>query len=116
MARIHREDTGTAWMIHIQGNLSIQDSPALKEHLLEALSHQKGVMVDLTEALAIDVACMQVFCSAHKTFQKAGRDISITGELPTGLMDSLRSMALTPETCDRESHGTCLFSTGGTHE
>ena len=116
MARIHREDTGNAGIIHIQGNLSIHDSSTLREHLLEAFSLQKGVIVDLKEALTIDVACMQVLCSAHKTFTKAGQDISITGELPAGLIDSLKSMALSPETCGREPHGTCLFSTGGPHE
>ncbi len=115
MARILMEDFGHTLIMHVQGNLSIQDSSALREHLLEAVSAHKGVVVDLTEAGTIDVACMQVLCSAHKTFKKAGKDIGISGEIPAGFIDSLKSMALAPETCDREPHGTCLFPSGGSH-
>lgn len=116
MARMNREDTGNTSILRIQGTLSIQDSTALREHLLEVFSLRKGVILDLKEAASIDVACVQVFCSAHKTFRKAGQDISTSGDVPGGFMDSLRSIALTPESCDREHHGMCLWSTGGNHE
>ncbi len=116
MARLNREDTDKVCILRIQGPLSIQDSAALREHLMEAFSVRKGVILDLEKAETMDVACAQVLCSAHETFRKAGQDICTTGALPCGIRDSLRSMALTPESCDREPHGTCLWVSGGNHE
>lgn len=116
MARIHMEDGDNTKIIRIQGNLSIQDSSALRGHLLEAFSITECVIIDLCKTDAIDLACMQVLCSAHKTFFKASKGIRIIGEVSEGVVKSLRSIALMPESCDIESHGPCLWATGGIHE
>ncbi len=116
MAQIHLEDKDNARIIRVQGSLSILDSSVLREHLLEALSTRKDVIMDLMETDTMDVACMQVLCSAHKTFFKAGKTMRVAGELSSGVTLSLNSIALDPRSCDREPHGTCLWATGGAYE
>ena len=113
MAKIDMLDNENTRIIKVQGALSIQDSSALRRCLLEALDSPESLLLDLTDAQTIDLACIQVLCSAHKTFSKARKDIGITGELPEGIVRSLSSAALVPDACDRESHGPCLWATGG---
>ncbi len=113
MAKVDMVDNDNSAIIRVQGALSIQDSSALRGCLLEAFgSAEESLLLDLTGAQTVDLACIQVLCSAHKTFSKAQKSIGITGKLPEGIVRSLSSVALVPDACDRESHGPCLWSTG----
>jgi len=116
MAIVHREDKDDIKILRVQGNLSIQDASVLRNCLLEAFGSTESLLLDLTEAQAVDLACIQVLCSAHKTFSKAQKSISITGKIPEGIVRALSSVALIPDACDRESHGPCLWATGGEDE
>ena len=113
MARIDMIDKDNTRILRVQGALSIQDSSTLRGCLLGALDSPERLLLDLTGAGAIDLACIQVLCSAHKTFSNAQKTIGITGKLPEGIMRSLSSVAIVPDACDRESHGPCLWATGG---
>jgi anti-anti-sigma regulatory factor len=116
MAKIDMIDNDNTRILRVEGALSIQDASVLRGCLLEALDSPESLLLDLTGAGAIDLACIQVLCSAHKTFSKARKSIGITGNLPEGIMRSLSSVALVPDACDRESHGPCLWTTGGKDE
>ncbi|MGD0819456.1 MAG: STAS domain-containing protein [Desulfomonilia bacterium] len=116
MAKIDKIDNDNTMILRVQGALSIQDASALRDCLLKALGSTESLVIDLSGAEAIDLACLQVLCSAHKTFSKAQKSIGITGELPEGIVRSLSSVALVPDACDRESHGPCLWATGGKNE
>jgi anti-anti-sigma regulatory factor len=116
MAIVHREDKDDIKILRVQGNLSIQDTSVLRSCLLEAFGSSENLLLDLTGAQTLDLACIQVLCSAHKTFSKAQKSISITGKIPEGIVRALASVALITDACDRESHGPCLWSTGGEDE
>jgi anti-anti-sigma regulatory factor len=113
VAKVNMIDNDNSAIIRVQGALSIQDSSALRGCLLEAFGSAESLLLDLTGAGAIDLACIQVLCSAHKTFSKAQKSIGIMGKLPEGIVRSLSSVALVSDACDRESHGPCLWATGG---
>jgi anti-anti-sigma regulatory factor len=113
MAKIDMIDNDNTRILRVHGALSIQDSSALRGCLLEAFGSTESLLLDLTETQTIDLACIQVLCSAHKTFSKAQKSIGITGKLPEGIVRSLSSVALVPDACDRESHGPCLWAIGG---
>jgi anti-anti-sigma regulatory factor len=113
MAMVHIEDKDNAKILKVQGTLSIQDASILRDNLLEALGSSERLLIDLSDVDSIDLACMQVMCSAHRTFFNANKSISITSHISKGVMRSLSSAAIVPEACDRESHGPCLWATGG---
>lgn len=116
MAKIQCEDTGNVRVIKAAGVLNIQDASTLKDFLLDSCSTVGDLLLDLSEVESMDVACLQVICSAHKTFQRYQKAIGTTGGISRGMTESLASMGLTPGFCDMGSHGACLWATGGTHE
>jgi anti-anti-sigma regulatory factor len=116
MAKVYMEDMDNAKIVRAEGTLSIQDASGLRECLLEALSSSETLLIDLSGVQSIDLACLQIFCSAHKTYSQAQKVIRITGDLPEGVVRSLSSITIVPEACDKEPHGPCLWATGGRDE
>jgi anti-anti-sigma factor len=116
MAKVYMEDKDNAKILRAEGTLSIQDASGLRECLLEALSSATTLLIDLSEVQSVDLACLQVFCSAHKTYSQAQKGIRITGDLPEAVVRSLSSVTIVPEACERAPHGPCLWATGGRDE
>lgn len=116
MAKIDMIDNDNTRILRVQGALSIQDASVLRGCLLEALDTPERLLLDLTGAGTVDLACMQVLCSAHKTFTKAQKSISITGKLPEGIARSLSSVTIVPEACDIIPHGPCIWAIRGKDE
>jgi anti-anti-sigma regulatory factor len=116
MAKVHIEDKDNVKILSAEGTLSILDASELKECLLEALSSAETLLLDLSRIQSVDLACLQIFCSAHKTYSQVRKGIRIAGDLPEGVVRSLSSVSIVPEACDREPHGPCLWTTGGRDE
>jgi anti-anti-sigma regulatory factor len=116
MAKVSMEDKDNAKILSAEGALSIQDVSGLRESLLEAFSSAASLRIDLSGVQSVDLACLQIFCSAHKTYSQAQKGIRIVGELKEGVLRSIASVGISPEACDREPHGTCLWTTGGRDE
>jgi anti-anti-sigma factor len=55
------------------GELTIQKVADLKEQLIAALDAQEGLIVNLKDVSKADLTILQLFCSAHRTAQKAGK-------------------------------------------
>jgi anti-anti-sigma factor len=116
MAKIHMEDKDNAKVLRAEGDLSIQDASGLRECLLEALSSTGTLLIDLSGVQSVDLACLQIFCSAHKTYSQAQKGIRISGDLKDGVVRSLSCVGIVPEACDIKPHGPCLWTTGGRNE
>ena len=98
------------------GRLSIQDAAELKDLLMEAYNSPENLLIDLAGVESLDLACIQVLCSANITYKKAGKHMRISGVLPEGVKRSLKDIAIEPEVCDLESPAQCLWATGGGDE
>jgi anti-anti-sigma regulatory factor len=98
------------------GRLSIQDAGGLKDLLMEAYRTRDEVQLDLSGAESVDLACMQVLCTANRTFRKEGKRVCITGALPEGVRRSLEEIGIDPKGCALEASGDCLWATGAGDE
>jgi ABC-type transporter Mla MlaB component len=91
------------------GRLSIPDAVEMKELLQAAFGKCGEVDLDLTGAESLDLACVQVLCSANRSFRKAGKVLKTQGILPAGVRESLEEMALEPGKCALETFDECLW-------
>jgi ABC-type transporter Mla MlaB component len=112
MGKVKREGT----RLEISGRLSIQDGVKLKELMLEAYRGTTEPVLDFSGAETMDLACVQVLCSASRSFRKAGKALEVEGLLPVGVRSSLKDMALDNKGCAEECAGRCLWGTGGSDE
>jgi anti-anti-sigma regulatory factor len=97
--------SGDAGVLFLRGSLTIEDASELKDVLARALANVTALEVDMAGVDSADLACLQVFCSAHRTallrgsslwLRDMGRDF--LGLLATG--GFLRHIGCGPERDD----------------
>ena len=103
------ESTKTGRMI-LSGEMGIQQAAALKDQLLNVQDSVEHLVLDIQGVTGLDVSTLQLFCSAHRTFMKLRKQLTLTRPLPPALMEFLKSagFARGKETCV-DQDGTCLW-------
>ncbi|HQM21027.1 MAG TPA: STAS domain-containing protein [Deltaproteobacteria bacterium] len=118
MEDIQLQDRGAGEgnLLVLRGALTIEAASRLRGALLKAYESQSALELDVRALESIDLACVQVLCSAHRTFHRVGRDIAIAGEITDGVRSALRAMAIDPEVCDSSRVSVCPWKEGDGHE
>lgn len=110
MAEMHIQEKDGTLTLKVQGPMSIIDATTLRSLLLEALSSRRDLSLDLSGADSIDLSCVQVLCSAHRTFSRVNMKIVLCTGMPQGIVNAIATLGLSPETCTDEPHGECLWA------
>jgi ABC-type transporter Mla MlaB component len=98
--------------LRVSGRLGIQDAVQLRDLLQAACEKSMRLELDLAGVESLDLACVQVLCSANRTCRKAGKEIHPSCPVPAGVRKSLNEMALDPGRCSLESLDDCLWGAG----
>lgn len=106
---------GGRTVLKLSGELTIEISPQLKSAFLEAFENGHALGVNLSKAETIDLACLQVFCAAHRHFVGSGKSLVIAGFVPESVRRSVNDTAIDPSTCDSTCTSQCLWAKGGGH-
>jgi anti-anti-sigma regulatory factor len=116
MGKLSLEDKADEKELRAEGRMNIQDAAQLKDLLMEVYHSSNDLCIDLAGAESMDLACMQVLCSANWTFRKEGRRVCISGMLPEGVRKSLEEIGIDPKGCALEASMECLWLTGAGDE
>ena len=103
-------------ILRLKGALTIEMALKLKGVILQALDEACPVELDMSDAQSIDLACIQRLCSAHRSFHRSGRGITLIGDIPEGVRAVFSALAISPETCDSPYAPECMLGKGGDHE
>jgi len=90
--------------------LTIQQVVALKQELFNSLDELDRIVIDLTAAHAIDPACIQLLCAAHRTATSRKKDLALIGVgHPTA---TFRNAGFVGNGgCALDAHHSCLWMT-----
>jgi anti-anti-sigma factor len=72
-------------VIRLEGELDVACSGELKRCLVEAISHQKDLALDLSAATDVDVTALQLLWATMKAAEKMGKKVSVVSELPASI-------------------------------
>ena len=61
----------------LEGELTVSNAVVLRERLLEALGQSDQVEIDLAGVTAVDLAGLQLLCSAHRTAVAQGKILTL---------------------------------------
>lgn len=81
MAEIRREKTAEQEQLFLGGDLTIASMKDVKTALQDAIRNASSVAVYLEHVRNLDVAFLQILCSAHRTAADENKPFSIYGEL-----------------------------------
>jgi ABC-type transporter Mla MlaB component len=66
----------------LTGELTISRAAELLAVLKETLGRNQEVLVRLSDVTALDVSCLQLLCSAHRTAAALNKVLALDGPLP----------------------------------
>jgi anti-anti-sigma regulatory factor len=97
----------------LEGELTIQRANELRELLLAKLPVGDLIDLDLKRVSAIDIAGIQLLCSAHRTVKHGGGDIRIAVQPPESIVNSMRKAGFTRRfNCNANCREACLWNLG----
>jgi anti-anti-sigma factor len=97
----------------LNGELTIQRSHEVKEMLLTQLMPKRILNLELAQVTSIDVAGLQLLCSAHRTAQARSGDIHFILPLPASLREAVQAAGFERHCdCRMDRNHTCLWKFG----
>lgn len=109
MTNIKVEKQGKDRALIISGSLTIEYTVQFKDALTDSLKQDADLIVDLDSITDMDLSCLQLLCSAHKTFTNAKRSIKLAG-IPDVLKQSVHNAGYKRNSgCTKEAGKTCFW-------
>lgn len=77
-----REQSGKQGNITLDGNLTVGQAEGLRMLLIKALIDADAIRVDFGAVTDVDLSCIQLLCSAHRSATRMKRNVSLSGDWP----------------------------------
>jgi len=101
----------------LAGEMTIQYAGRLREVLLKAFAEREELSLDLEGITEADVACLQVLCTAHKTFLTSNKALKTIGQTAAPFEQAVNDSGYRRKMgCHADPDRNCLWVTGGRHE
>lgn len=109
MTNIKVEKQGKDRALIVSGSLTIEYAGQFKDALTDSLKQDADLIVDLDSITDMDLSCLQLLCSAHRTFTNAKRSIKLAG-IPDVLKQSVHNAGYKRNSgCTKEAEKTCFW-------
>jgi anti-anti-sigma regulatory factor len=110
MADIKVEKKGKERLLVISGSLTIEHAAEFREALMKSLEKTSHVMLNLDAVTETDLSCLQLLCSAHRTFVNAKKSVELAGT-PDILKHAARDMGYKRDLgCMQETEKSCFWT------
>ena len=76
------QDSRKQGIITLEGNLTVTQAEELRMLLIKALVDADHVHVDFGSLTGVDLSCLQLLCSAHRSASRIKRRFSLSADWP----------------------------------
>jgi len=76
------KQSGNSGVLTLEGELTLPHAEELKKALLSALLDADDVSIGFGSVQKVDVSCIQLFCSAHRSAVRLKKRVSFGSTLP----------------------------------
>ncbi|MFA5073267.1 MAG: STAS domain-containing protein [Nitrospirota bacterium] len=102
--------TNKKGILTLSGTMTVCDAENLKATLLKALKTADQIVLDCNKLEEVDLACIQVFCSAHRTALMQEKHLGFQNELPNAFGKSAEEVGFIRSIgCSFDREHTCLW-------
>jgi len=88
------DQSGTASIVRLEGELNVGIALELKTALVAALASKKPLLVETASAMAIDVTTFQLLWATHRAADEAGTPFVFSSPIPDAISLSMASAGL----------------------
>jgi len=105
------ERQGKKGVLYLSGNLTVGELKEVKDAILKALQNTDELMLNINDIESIDVAFLQMICSAHQSSQGMKKVITLSGEIDNAYRHFVGEAGFSRESgCRIKKAGKCFFS------
>lgn len=83
-------------VLHLRGNAGVGQGAELQRQLLAMFDQEGEVGVDLSEVSSLDLAAIQLLCSARYKADRIGRRFYNSGSVPAPIQERFRLAGVSP--------------------
>lgn len=99
--------------IFLEGTWTIERAPELRELLMEAAKTAEEVLIDVRQVKEVDLSCLQLLCSAHRTFAKRGAKLALHEDRSEAFEKAVRDAGYHNDAgCGQNYMESCLWKGG----
>ncbi len=99
-------------VLHLEGELTLPNAAELRTMLIKALIDADAVTVRFGSLEDLDLSCLQLFCSAHRSAVRLKKQLRFDGTLPRILQDAAEAAGYSRlKGCHLDSEKSCLWVT-----
>jgi len=104
------EQSGNVAVLAVSGPVTVERACELKEILMKALQGADQVVFDLEGMTEVDLSCLQILCSAHRTATRLNKSITLGNVRPEVFTSALECSGFERHTgCVLDTTKSCLW-------
>jgi anti-anti-sigma factor len=104
------QEPGEAGVLKLDGDLTVERADELKEALLEAIRSVNKVFYNVEGVTSVDLACLQLLCSAHRTAASMNKEFAEQGSRPEVFEEVIESAGFARHMgCTEQTRQNCLW-------
>jgi anti-anti-sigma regulatory factor len=105
------QQSGTSAVITLEGEITLPHAGELRHALIKALIDSDDISISLANAQAVDLSCLQLFCSAHRSAVRLKKRLCLSGPLPRVFTDMVEAAGFGRLTgCKLDTEKSCLWA------
>lgn len=106
-------ESAGAHVMKLEGIWTIERACELRQLLLECLNEEQEVIVDVGGVVEVDLSFLQLLCSAHRTFSRHHKQLSLDDDKPEALKEFVKNAGYVRTLgCHQAGGGNCLWIGG----
>lgn len=107
------EQSGAVGVLTLNGALTIGCAEELKATLMKSLERVEHLVLNLGTVEEVDLSCLQLLCSAHRTSTRLNKQMTIAGGRPEAFRRAVCAGGYGRHVgCSFDIHKTCLWLGG----
>ncbi len=107
------EPSSDMGVLTLDGELTIEHAGELKKILIHAMDSAEHVDIKLKKVSEVDLSCLQVLCSAHRTAFKSNKQLTLSSKDSEIFQQMVRGSGyVRHDSCALNPHKGCLWCGG----
>lgn len=104
------EDSGDAKVLILNGELTIEHADELKDALAKSLNSAGHVVLNIEGASNVDLSCLQLLCSTHRTAVRSNKVLSLSGGYSGPFKQAVTDLGYFRSIgCSLDTGNTCIW-------
>jgi anti-anti-sigma regulatory factor len=110
--------SGDTRIVLLEGDLTLPQAPEIRTAFMKALVEADDVLIRFEKVTELDLSCLQLLCSAHRSAARLKKQLGFEGDVPkifSVAADTAGYLHLKGCKCDKKNSCLWIVAAGANH-